>query len=183
MLYATSSSAGASSMAGTSFLRSAATIAAASSRPKASETPATGATVITVGARSRGASTAGSGLVSGWKGCWMSSQPASAAPSAARSPAAAARRLLRHHTAHHESREEKPGQHEDIGHDRAYHGPVGRLSYFTTMSKGALLRGLAPLGVTSEVRPRVMASPLSLSRMIMWRKNTMPGSAITGLSL
>ncbi len=50
----------------------------------------------------------------------------------------------------------------------------------TTISSGIRLSGSAPPSVTSEVRPSVIAVPVSESAMIMCRKNTMPGAMIVG---
>src|SRR5262249_40532924 len=51
----------------------------------------------------------------------------------------------------------------------------------STKSRLARESGRAPVAVTSEVRPRVIARPRSASNRIMCRKITMPGAIGTGL--
>ena len=58
---------------------------------------------------------------------------------------------------------------------------AGSAAYTTTGSDGTADRDSQPPGVTRTDCPSVIASPASLSAMIMCRKNTMSGAATTGL--
>lgn len=55
------------------------------------------------------------------------------------------------------------------------------IRYFTTSPVGMRDRASQPVSVTSTVWPLVIARLRSLSNMMMWMKNTMPGAAGSGL--
>ena len=63
----------------------------------------------------------------------------------------------------------------DVPTKSGYADAYACVCYLTTRSSDAVESGSAPVCVTMEVRPSVMARPRGSSNRIMCRKNTLPG--------